>query len=165
MQVSQVTSGPRRGPTFNNRWWNDRREWNLRTSIEKEKASPKGANHIQSCFCSPPSGTIGGRVSTIRRFHSLRSFHQRLFTFAPFGDGRMPHAKVQYFMFCSFSEEINLQIFFRSHKRPWLLPGRCGLSPRICRRGHPSCSCPQSACLPWSPLCRNPRACRCDRRP
>ncbi|WP_238405855.1 hypothetical protein, partial [Segatella copri] len=24
----------------------------------------------------------------IRRFHSLRSFHQRLFTFAPFGDGR-----------------------------------------------------------------------------
>ena len=104
-------------------------------------------------------------VSAIRRFHDLRSFHQRLFTFAPFGDGRMPHAKVQYFMFCSFSEEINLQIFFRSHKRPWLLPGRCGLSPRICRRGHPSCSCPQSACLPWSPLCRNPRACRCDRRP
>ena len=25
IQVSQVTSGPRRGPTFNNRWWNDRR--------------------------------------------------------------------------------------------------------------------------------------------
>ena len=91
MQVSQVTSGPRRGPTFNNRWWNDRREWNLRTSIEKEKASPKGANHIQSCFCSPPSRTIGRRVSTIRRFHSLRSFHQRLFTFAPFGDGRRPN--------------------------------------------------------------------------
>ena len=97
MQVSQVTSGPRRGPTFNNRWWNDRREWNLRTSIEKEKASPKGANHIQSCFCSPPSGTIGGRVSTIRRFHSLRSFHQRLFTFAPFGDGKRVSVTIRRF--------------------------------------------------------------------
>ena len=57
-QFAQVTSGPRRGPTFNNRWWNDRRSWNLRTSIRREKASPKGANHIQSCSCSPPSGTI-----------------------------------------------------------------------------------------------------------
>ena len=27
-----VTSGPQRGPTFNNRWWNDRRSWNLRTN-------------------------------------------------------------------------------------------------------------------------------------
>ena len=56
-QVLQVTSGPRRGPTFNNRWWNDRRSWNLRTTNSREKASPKGANHIQSCSCSPPSGT------------------------------------------------------------------------------------------------------------
>ena len=58
IQVSQVTTGPRRGPTFNNRWWNDRRSWNLRTTNSREKASPKGANHIQSCSCSPPSGTI-----------------------------------------------------------------------------------------------------------
>ena len=58
IQVSQVTSGPRRGPTFNNRWWNDRRSWNLRTTNSREKASPKGANHIQYCSCSPPSGTI-----------------------------------------------------------------------------------------------------------
>jgi hypothetical protein len=37
------------------------------------------------------------RVSvTIRRFHSLRSFHPRLFTFVPFGDGRMLLAKLQY---------------------------------------------------------------------
>ena len=50
------------GPTFNNRWWNDRREWNLRTSIRREKSSPKGANLIQSCFCSPPSGTIGESI-------------------------------------------------------------------------------------------------------
>ena len=55
---SQVIYGPRRGPTFNNRWWNDRREWNLRISIGREKASPKGANHIQPCSCSPPSGTV-----------------------------------------------------------------------------------------------------------
>ena len=58
IQVSQVTSGPRRGPTFNNRWWNDQRSWNLRTTNSREKASPKGANHIQPCSCSPPSGTI-----------------------------------------------------------------------------------------------------------
>ena len=54
----QVMFGPRRGPTFNNRWWNDRRSWNLRTTNSREKASPKGANRIQSCSCSPPSGTI-----------------------------------------------------------------------------------------------------------
>ena len=58
VHVSQVTYGPRRGPTFNNRWWNDQRSWNLRTSIEREESSPKGANHIQSCSCSPPLGTI-----------------------------------------------------------------------------------------------------------
>ena len=58
VQISQVTSGPQRGPTFNNRWWNDRRSWNLRTTNSREKASPKGANRIHSCPCSPPSGTI-----------------------------------------------------------------------------------------------------------
>ena len=94
IQVSQVTSGPRRGATFNNRWWNDRREWNLRTTNSREKASPKGANHTQSCPCSPPLGTIGECVSAIRRFHDLRSFHPRLFIFAPFGDGRKLHAKL-----------------------------------------------------------------------
>ena len=44
--------------------------------------------HILSCSCSPPPGTLGESVTAIRRFHSLRSFHQRLFTFAPFGDGK-----------------------------------------------------------------------------
>ena len=62
-EVSHVTSGPRRGPTFNNRWWNDRRSWNLRTNIRREKSSPKGANRIQSCYCSPPSGTVRESVS------------------------------------------------------------------------------------------------------
>ena len=100
VEVSQVTSGPRRGPTFNNRWWNDRRSWNLRIILWKEKSSPKGANHIQSCSCSPPLGTIRECVSAIRRFHSLRSFHPRLFTFAPFGDGRMPLAKDLLFCYC-----------------------------------------------------------------
>ena len=47
-----------KGANVNNRWWNDRRSWNLRTTNSREKASPKGANHIQSCPCSPPSGTI-----------------------------------------------------------------------------------------------------------
>ena len=39
---SQVIYGPRRGPTFNNRWWNDRREWNLRISIREGEGVPKG---------------------------------------------------------------------------------------------------------------------------
>ena len=43
--------------------------------------------HSTSSYAhSPPSGTIGESRSTIRRLHSLRSFHQRLCTFAPFGD-------------------------------------------------------------------------------
>ena len=77
-QVSLVTSGPRRGPTFNNRWWNDRRSWNLRTTNSREKASPKGANHIQSCSCSPPSGTTREYLSlsagSIPFGHSTRGY-------------------------------------------------------------------------------------------
>ena len=45
-----------------------------------------------------PVRPLRGRLESvfaIRRFHSLRSFHQRLFTFAPFGDGRMALAKLQ----------------------------------------------------------------------
>ena len=78
IQVSQVTSGPRRGPIFNNRWWNDHRSWNLRTTNSREKASPKGANHIQSCSCSPPSGTIREYLSlsagSIPFGHSTRGY-------------------------------------------------------------------------------------------
>ena len=78
IQVSQVTSGPRRGPTFNNRWWNDRRSWNLRTTNSREKASPKGANRIQSCSSSPPSGTIREYLSisagSIPFGHSTRGY-------------------------------------------------------------------------------------------
>ena len=78
IQVSQVTSGPRRGPTFNNRWWNDRRSWNLRTTNSREKASPKGANHIQPCSCSPPSGTVRDYLSlsagSIPFGHSTRGY-------------------------------------------------------------------------------------------
>ena len=78
IQVSQVTSSPRRGPTFNNRWWNDQRSWNLRTTNSREKASPKGANHIQSCSCSPPSGTIREFLSlsagSIPFGHSTRGY-------------------------------------------------------------------------------------------
>ena len=56
------TAGPRRGPTFNNRWWNDRRSWNLRTINRREKASPKGANNAQLSSCSPPLGTMGESI-------------------------------------------------------------------------------------------------------
>ena len=83
----QVMFGPRRGPTFNNRWWNDRRSWNLRTTNSREKASPRGRiTPILLLFA--PFGDGRRELLAIRRFHSLRSFHQRLFTFAPFGDGR-----------------------------------------------------------------------------
>ena len=56
---SQVIYGPRRGPTFNNRWWNYRREWNLRISIREGEGVPKGGEQ-----------------------------HPVLLLFAPFGDGR-----------------------------------------------------------------------------
>ena len=45
---SQVIYGPRRGPTFNNRWWNDRREWNLRISIREGEGVPKGGRTTPS---------------------------------------------------------------------------------------------------------------------
>ena len=73
-----ASTRPRRGPTFNNRWWNDRRSWNLRTTNSREKASPKGANHIQSCSCSPPSGTTREYLSlsagSIPFGHSTRGY-------------------------------------------------------------------------------------------
>ena len=89
-QVSQVTSGPRRGPTFNNRWWNDRREWNLRTTNSREKASPKGANHIQSCSFSPPSGTVECYLQNFSYFLYKKSMRP--------GVGRMPFIYI-YFNF------------------------------------------------------------------
>ena len=60
------------------------------------KKRPRRGRTISSLA---PVRPLRGRlesVSVIRRFHSLRSFHLRLFTFAPFGDGRMLLAKVQY---------------------------------------------------------------------
>ena len=90
IQVSQVTSGPRRGPTFNNRWWNDRRSWNLRTTNSREKASPKGANHIQSCSCSPPSGTVECYLRNFSYFLYKKSMRP--------GVGRMPFIYI-YFNF------------------------------------------------------------------
>ena len=42
----------------------------------------------QRLFTFAPFGDGRRELLAIRRFHSLRSFHQRLFTFAPFGDGR-----------------------------------------------------------------------------
>ena len=42
LRSSMATSGPRRGPTFNNRWWNDQREWNLRIRHRERGSVPKG---------------------------------------------------------------------------------------------------------------------------
>ena len=66
------------------------------------------------------------RVSvTIRRFHSLRSFHPRLFTFAPFGDGRMLLAKLQLsnkrclpLVIIEDQGEASLKTKERHHRRP-----------------------------------------------
>ena len=99
IQVSQVTSGPRRGPIFNNRWWNDHRSWNLRTTNSREKASPKGGEPHPVLLLFAPFGDDKRVSVAIRRFHSLRSFHPRLFTFAPFGDGRMLLATLQLIYF------------------------------------------------------------------
>ena len=87
IQVSQVTSGPRRGPTFNNRWWNDRRSWNLRIRHRERGSVPKGGEPHPVLPLFAPFGDDKRVSVTIRRFHDLRSFHPRLFTFAPFGDG------------------------------------------------------------------------------
>ena len=83
-EVSQVASfRPRRGRTPNNRRWNDRREWNLRIVTDTLLPSPKGANRSKTGCGSPPLGTIGESIAAIRRFHSLRSFHQRLLKVGP----------------------------------------------------------------------------------
>ena len=106
-QVSQVTSGPRRGPTFNNRWWNDRREWNLRTTNSREKASPKGANHIQSCSCSPPSGTVECYLRNFSYFLYKKSMRP--------GVGRMPFIYIYfnfYFLINYFLINYFLIIYF-----------------------------------------------------
>ena len=39
-----------------------------------------------SASVRPPLGTIGESIAAIRRFHSLRSFHQRLLKVGPSGD-------------------------------------------------------------------------------
>ena len=79
---------------MNNRGWNDRREWNLRIA-DILSIVPEGGEQEQDWMRFAPFGDAFSPLMLVRRFHDLRSFHQRLFTFAPFGDGRMPHAKVQ----------------------------------------------------------------------
>ena len=56
---------------------------------------PKGGERYPILLLFAPVGDGRESMSSIRRFHSLRSFHPRLFTFAPFGDGRIPLMKVQ----------------------------------------------------------------------
>ena len=49
---------------------------------------PQGGRITPILLLFAPFGDGRRELLAIRRFHSLRSFHQRLFTFAPFGDGR-----------------------------------------------------------------------------
>ena len=48
---------------------------------------PQGGRITPILLLFAPFGDGRRELLAIRRFHSLRSFHQRLFTFAPFGDG------------------------------------------------------------------------------
>ena len=47
-----------KGANVNNRWWNDRREWNLRIVTDTLLSSPKGANRSKTGCGSPPLGTL-----------------------------------------------------------------------------------------------------------
>ena len=49
---------------------------------------PQGGRITPILLLFAPFGDGRRELLAIRRFHSLRSFHQRLFTFAPCGDGR-----------------------------------------------------------------------------
>ena len=56
---------------------------------------PEGGEPEQDWMRFAPFGDAFSLLLVVRRFHDLRSFHPRLFTFAPFGDGRMLLAKLQ----------------------------------------------------------------------
>ena len=45
-----------KGANVNNRWWNDRREWNLRIASNSLLPSPKGANRSKIGVIRPPWG-------------------------------------------------------------------------------------------------------------
>ena len=47
-----------KGANVNNRWWNDRREWNLRIASNSLLPSPKGANRSKIGVIRPPLGTL-----------------------------------------------------------------------------------------------------------
>ena len=64
---------------------------------QEGESVPKGGEPHPVLPLFAPFGDDKRESVTIRRFHSLRSFHPRLFTFAPFGDGRMLLAKLEYF--------------------------------------------------------------------
>ena len=61
--------------------------WGKITTITKILFYFRSPEEKQGCkffsFCSPPLGTIGENIAAIRRFHSLRSFHQRLLKVGP----------------------------------------------------------------------------------
>ena len=68
---------------MNNRGWNDRRSWNLRIADTLSPIVPKGGEQEQDWVWFAPFGDAPSLPVPIRRFHSLRSFHQRLLKVGP----------------------------------------------------------------------------------
>ena len=71
-----------KGANVNNRWWNDRREWNLRIA-DILSIVPEGGEQEQDWMWFAPFGDAFSLLLVVRRFHSLRSFHQRLLKVGP----------------------------------------------------------------------------------
>ena len=71
-----------KGANVNNRWWNDRREWNLRIA-DILSIVPEGGEQEQDWMRFAPFGDAFSLLLVVRRFHDLRSFHQRLLKVGP----------------------------------------------------------------------------------
>ena len=67
---------------MNNRGWNDRREWNLRIA-DILSTVPEGGEQEQDWMRFAPFGDVFSLLLVVRRFHDLRSFHQRLLKVGP----------------------------------------------------------------------------------
>ena len=80
---SQASFPSPQGANVNNRGWNDRRSWNLRIADTLSPIVPKGGEQEQDWVLFAPFGDAPSLQVSIRRFHSLRSFHQRLLKVGP----------------------------------------------------------------------------------
>ena len=78
---SSILPSPK-GANVNNRGWNDRREWNLRIA-DILSIVPEGGEQEQNRMRFAPFGDAFSLLLVVRRFHDLRSFHQRLLKVGP----------------------------------------------------------------------------------